>query len=110
MLSELRGVPVNVAFATNDKLVHFGLYAVLGSALGWAWVANRLVPPTPKKVPHAAVIGLGLVYGAVDEFHQFFVPRRMPSVGDWVADAVGVFVGYGVAVLLLRAWKRSEAG
>ena len=29
------------------------------------------------------------MYGVVDETHQYFVPGRSSSVGDWIADIVG---------------------
>ncbi|WP_025321714.1 VanZ family protein [Deferrisoma camini] len=35
-------------------------------------------------------------FGATDEVHQWFVPRRQPSWLDWVADLVGASVGVGL--------------
>jgi len=43
---------------------------------------------------------VGAAYGALDEWHQSLVPGRDPSVGDWVADAVGVVLGF----LLFRSY------
>lgn len=95
-------MPLSTYLASHDKIVHGVLYAVLGVLLGWAWYAGG------QKLPHLAVIGLGWVYGLVDEFHQMFVPNRIPSVGDWVADAVGVVIGYVTALLLLLAFARAR--
>jgi VanZ family protein len=95
LLSELRGVPRVPGLASNDKLVHFALYAVLGMLLAWGKRAS------PVRVPHWLAVAFGLTYGAVDELHQRFVPFRMPSAADWVADAVGVFTGY---LLVLFVW------
>ncbi len=108
LLSELRGVPLNAALPTNDKLVHVALYTILGMTLRWAWFASRSERWPGLSIPHVVAIGVGLAYGAIDEVHQYFVPRRMPSVADWVADVVGVFVGYAVASLLLRALGRRQ--
>ena len=36
---------------------------------------------------------MGVGYGALDEWHQGFVPGRDASVGDWVADSAGVILG-----------------
>jgi len=113
LLSELRGVPLNVAFAANDKLAHLALYSVLGAALSWAWFASRAWPGRGPRLSHALLIGLGLVNGVADEVHQAFVPNRMPSVADWVADAVGVVVGYALATFLIRVlasrWSRQAS-
>ena len=88
--------------AAGDKLVHAGLYGVLGAALAYGRSASR--PPPP----HALVIALGMLYGATDEWHQAFVPLRSPDLGDWVADVVGVFLGYGLGLLLFRKVAHGE--
>ena len=49
------------------------------------------------------MILVGLLYGAIDEWHQAFVPHRIPSMGDWLADAAGVVVGYLVITYLARS-------
>lgn len=60
-----------------DKLVHFGMYAVL------------------------TVLVLGvLLLGAVDEWHQAFIPGRSTSLADWFADSLGAVAG-ALAVRLL---------
>ena len=89
-------------------MAHAGLYAILGATLGYG---RHHSIPSP---PHWAVICVGALYGATDEWHQAFVPRRAPDVGDWVADLVGVVLGYTVVVVVLgwlaRRKKRSEKG
>jgi len=66
-----------------DKVVHFcyyGLMAVLlahGLGRRWFWIAFVIVP----------------VVGALDEWHQFYVPGRDASVFDWLADLAGAGVG-----------------
>ena len=63
----------------NDKFVHFCYYgtmaALLGHGLGrrWLWIPLATVP----------------IVGALDEWHQLYVPGRDASVYDWVADGVG---------------------
>lgn len=82
-------------FPVNDKVVHFGLYAVLGAALAFARARSARSPGA------LVLLGCGLLYGISDEFHQSFVPDRTPSLGDVVADAVGLAAGFGVAAALL---------
>ncbi|MEZ4414851.1 MAG: VanZ family protein [Gemmatimonadota bacterium] len=100
LLSELRSVPRVVQFANNDKIIHFGLYAVLGGLLAW----GQAHEPLPGR--HTLPIGVGFLYGAVDELHQHFVPYRMPSWADWTADAIGVTVGYAVVFTLFVQVRR----
>ena len=81
----------------SDKAVHFVLFAVLGAALalGRRWSGST--------VSHWAVLLVGMLYGATDEWHQAFVPRRTPSLDDWLADLAGVVVGYLVVTYLSRS-------
>jgi len=78
-----------------DKLQHFLAYAVLGFTgfLGF-----------PGRKP-AIALALGLVLlGAALEVAQSFVPARDMSLGDGIADLLGVAAGIGVASL--RTWRR----
>ncbi len=62
-------------------------------------------------VSYAALGGLVacVASGALDEWHQSFVPGRDASVLDWAADAVGAVLGLGAGVPI---WGRAahEAG
>lgn len=68
-------------FAGADKVVHEAMYAGLGFTAAGA-----------LGVTHAVGAGLA-AFGGVDEWHQQFIPRRDASVGDWLADVVGVMLG-----------------
>lgn len=80
----------------NDKVIHLGLYALLGGALAW----GRLRSPSPPT--HLLLVSLGVVAGLVDEFHQAYVPGRDASGGDLLADTVGVLAGYTLLILFSR--------
>lgn len=77
-----------------DKLAHVGFFVLLtlllarGFALSMGWVA-----------------GVALLVGLADEFHQSFLPGRVASVEDWLADLVGVMLAVGVLW-----WWRSPTG
>ena len=43
-----------------------------------------------------------ILYGGATELIQRFVPGRSATLGDLLADGVGVLVGVGVALLYLR--------
>jgi VanZ family protein len=47
----------------------------------------------------SVVLGVSLL-GAVDEWHQSFIPGRSMSLPDWVADTAGATVGV-LAIRLL---------
>jgi VanZ family protein len=54
----------------------------------------------------ARAVLLSSAYGVTDEFHQRFVPNRMPDVHDWLADTAGALIG----VLLVLAAARLVRG
>ena len=62
-----------------DKLAHFLYYGAMAVLLGhgvgrrWLWLPLVLV----------------LLIGALDEWHQLYVPGRDASVFDWLADGLG---------------------
>jgi VanZ family protein len=80
----------------GDKAWHFVLYAVLTLLVGRA-APNLVARPLPL-----AVVAVGAsMFGAVDEWHQRFIPGRSASVDDWQADSAGAVLG-----LLLAAGMR----
>jgi VanZ family protein len=84
---------LGLADLIGRKVVHavsFGLLALLW----WRVLRERLAA---MALPVAAAIALA--YGAVDEYHQAFVPGRTGSPVDVAIDALGVAVA---ALLLLR--------
>jgi VanZ family protein len=78
----------------SDKLLHAAAYLVLGSlvlrATHGGFAPLRLVPTV-------VAVSLTLAYGMTDELHQVYVPGRIASFQDWVADALGT----GLAVPLM---------
>jgi VanZ family protein len=84
--------PLNGSFLgiDSDKLIHGGVYAVLG-ALVWRSVRRtwRIAPFRAALVAAAAAA----LYGVTDEVHQIFTPRRSPDWHDALADAVGGLAG-----------------
>ena len=87
-----------------DKAGHFTMYAVLG-LLAWRAAA---ADAAPRLRVAAATLGAIGVFAAVDEWHQGFVPGRMPDAADWAADMVGAVAGIGaIAFFTLRRSARS---
>jgi VanZ family protein len=88
-----------------DKFVHFGMYAVLAGLVTFALRDRKAM----LRVLLVAALAVA-AFGAVDEWHQQFIPGRRTEMADWVADAAGGLVGVVVTYLLLLRWpKRSQA-
>ncbi len=86
LLSESSGLGVGLPPGA-DKLAHGGLFLILGWSLAWGRES------TGSSLPGLLFLLIGVGYGALDEWHQSFVPGRDASVGDWVADSAGVMLG-----------------
>lgn len=73
---------------TGDKLPHLGLYAVLG------WLTARALDRPVPRWPALALAALAIaLFGAIDEWHQRFIPGRHPEGADWIADLIGASLG-----------------
>jgi len=83
-----------------DKLLHLVEYAAFAAVASWGLSHLMAVAAAGR---WAAVIGS--LYGATDEFHQWFVPHRSAEVADWVADTIGALLGALAAWLVLRRWR-----
>lgn len=86
---------VTIPFDAPDYYAHAAAYAVLGFLLTRALADGQLATMTLRLALIATV--LGTLYGISDEFHQSFVPGRMATVSDVIADGVGALVGGLVA-------------
>jgi len=83
-----------------DKLLHLGAFAVLGGAATIG--LRRALTLRPGA---AAALGAlcSAAFGALDEWHQSFVPGRDASLGDLLADALGAaLAAAAIAALLTR--------
>ncbi len=70
-----------------DKVAHFTAYAILAALTLRATL-------TPRRWATCAAVLVGIAcLGAVDEWHQSFIPGRSMSAADWVADVSGGLLG-----------------
>lgn len=89
----------------NDKLLHCVAFAGLAFLLAWA-LPKQLLGRLPSML--LAVI-ITMTYAVVDEWTQAFVPNRTPDVKDFLADCVGMILGF-TAYLILRTIIKVERG
>lgn len=97
-LSAQTALPSPRSFGVTDKEAHFIVFAVLGLALAYGRYRS------PRRPPHWLIVAAGLLYAVLDEVHQSFVPNRHPDVADFIADAAGVLLGYGVVVVVVAVF------
>lgn len=82
--------PVTIVQAGGwDKLYHFSAFFVLTGLLALGW-------QRPSSIQWFWSL---LIYAALTEFLQHFIPGRSFSFMDWLADGMGIVAG----LLLIRA-------
>lgn len=96
--------------AQSDKVVHIGMYTVLGFAVSRA--IGRSVGRSATLQRGLAVVAAISCFGALDEWHQQFIPGRGMELGDWMADTTGGFLGvllftFMAGVIIARRNSRS---
>ena len=89
-------VAVNLVPAPWDKLAHASVFALLAIAIG---LASGL---TGWRMLMLAVFSVLLV-GALDEWHQAFLPGRQAGWDDLMADTLGGVLGAGLLYGFLNA-------
>jgi len=91
-----------------DKAAHFSEYAVLGFVLFRACALDPRLGRRSARSVLALVLLAALAFGALDEVHQLWIPGRMASAFDWIADAFGAIVGASAGALLrLRRFEQA---
>lgn len=98
LFTGLRPEPIPQAFDQQDKLHHLLGFAVFSFTLRLAFPRWRLV----------WALLLGLATALLIEIAQGYQPHRDASVGDMLANALGVLLGAGCA-MLARHWIRLTA-
>jgi VanZ family protein len=83
---------LDLGFDFQDKVNHFGAYLLLGILLSRAFYYQNKVKVLKEKT-FWLVIVFGNFYGLSDELHQLFIPGRLTSVGDLIADSIGIIAG-----------------
>ena len=91
----------NLGIHWSDKLAHFTQYAVFACLVAGGWARQGGLRIWKDQWRPATFL---IVFAAIDEFHQIWVPRREASVADWTADSLGILGGFAIGLWL---WRRS---
>jgi VanZ family protein len=101
VLSDQSNLPtLSTRFDYQGVVGHLIVYAVLAVLWRRAFVAAGL-----QRYGWWA-FGVTLIYGFLDEYHQYFVPNRVPDVLDIATDAVGALVGLWISALIQRRGRQ----
>jgi VanZ family protein len=80
-----------------DKIVHIGVYGLLAALCYISLIHQKKFPFFTKNALLFTILIVS-IYGATDEFHQYFVPNRDCEFWDWLAD----FFGAVIMILLIK--------
>jgi VanZ family protein len=107
-LSSRPSYPLGITLpAPLDKVAHLSAFGVLAASTEIAW--RHTHPELPLLRRLVVIFILVAIFGASDEFHQYFVPGRSCDLFDWMADAAGGALGLALACLPLL-WQRKSTG
>lgn len=95
-----RPVPFGPPFPHADKVVHAAAFGLLAGLVARGFLAAG---QGARRALWGALLAASL-YGALDEWHQSFVPGRDSDPWDWAADTSGALLGAALVVGLPR-WK-----
>ncbi len=89
--SHFPGIDIPSPVDFGDKIMHFGAYGLMGFLCG-RWIRAEW-PLVNSVFLFMAVIIFVSLFGALDEFHQSFIPARTASMYDFWADFAGSVAG-----------------
>jgi VanZ family protein len=92
------------SFFASDKLCHIVAYATLAAATLFAVSSSNFFHDHKHKTSLLIVLFCAL-YGVSDEFHQSFIPGRMVSALDLIADITGAGLVLGGVSWLRKLQK-----
>ena len=92
------------SIAVSDKINHLVAYFLLGVLLYLTLIFQRKSVFLFDNATWATIV-IASFYGALDEFHQMFVPGRYAEVLDWLADATGSALGVFFITYLIKKLK-----
>lgn len=106
VLSSKSSLPLPQTIKNIDKVMHF--IAFFSLAISFCLWFSFETWKTKTLRTAFLVLAFVSLYGALDEFHQVFVPYRVASVSDWIADTLGASLAVLIFSFVSRKTKLME--
>jgi VanZ family protein len=103
-LSSLPSERITFVSGIKDYILHFFEFGLL--ALLTIRFVNFYFDPGVRC--YFLIFLATMLYGLSDEWHQSFVPGRVASVSDLLADTLGVIFGLGIYYAVIRYKERGR--
>ncbi len=95
--------PGPLTVAVSDLVKHAVLYFGLAILLFLSF--NTIKNKNVKKKAWVLALLATILYGISDELHQLFVPNRVCSFSDVMANSIGAYLGAGIMDILHNKFK-----
>jgi VanZ family protein len=79
----------------TDKIIHAFVYFLLAVLLYFSFLKSGV-----RRYLFLVSLVFAVIYGISDELHQYYVPGRIASIGDVIADFFGALLGSFLAARL----------
>jgi len=79
----------------TDKIIHTLVYFLLALLLYFSLLNSGV-----RRYLFLISVVFAIIYGISDELHQYYVPGRIASLGDVIADSFGALIGSLLAAKL----------
>lgn len=97
-----RSYDIKIDILFFDKVIHLVEFAFLGLLLSFGYFMSL---KSSLRVKAVLTICSGILLGGLDEFHQYFIPRRSIEFFDIIADAIGILIGLLLYYYFFRTAK-----
>jgi VanZ family protein len=88
----------------RDKIYHTSVYGMLAILL----FATLQASGWTIRQAFISVLGIGMVYGIVDELTQPLF-RRSAEIADWFADVIGLLLGLAICLAVGAISRKKDA-
>lgn len=93
-------------FEFSDKIVHMAIYFILFLTAYYSFNNQKKFKLLNENVIFTSLV-FSVLYGALDEVHQLFVPGRSCDIYDWLADVAGVILAI-IFLLLIKKFVNNK--